>query len=183
MENCGGARPECALLASTATRVGRWWDCRVVDAGMRWAPADGLKLAHWETVRGRQQSRWQHPGGELNSELWEERSCIGFRRQQACGVGAEIARATGANTPTSSRISTNLAVRRCITVQIPLRRSDEEISYRNTSINGKGVTELSKLRRILSIRRKGDWSRPEFNCRRTRLFRQCPRLLLEIGLC
>ena len=34
--------------------------------------------------------------------------------QQACGAGVEIARATGANTLTSSRINNNLAVKRCI---------------------------------------------------------------------
>src|SRR5579863_1779528 len=34
--------------------------------------------------------------------------------QQACGAGAEIARVTGASLPTSTRVSSNLAVRRCI---------------------------------------------------------------------
>src|SRR5579863_137128 len=34
--------------------------------------------------------------------------------QQACGAGAEIARVTGASVPTSTRVSSNLAVRRCI---------------------------------------------------------------------
>jgi len=46
--------------------------------------------------------------------LWGELLCIALRRQQACGAVAEIARATGANTPTSNKISNSLAVRRCI---------------------------------------------------------------------
>lgn len=41
--------------------------------------------------------------------------CTGLRMQQACGGGAEIARATGAIVPTSNRTSNNLAVRRCMT--------------------------------------------------------------------
>src|ERR1700722_18257774 len=39
---------------------------------------------------------------------------MGFRTQHACGGAAEIARATGTNTPTSSRTSSNLAVARCM---------------------------------------------------------------------
>jgi hypothetical protein len=39
---------------------------------------------------------------------------------------AEIARATGTNTPTSSRTSSNLAVRRCMSPQILLRRRREK---------------------------------------------------------
>jgi hypothetical protein len=165
MENCGGARPECALLTVEVRLISRWSDSRVADAGVRRAPADGARCAHWETVRGRQQSRWQHPGGALNSKLCEERSCIGFRRQQACGVGAEIARATGANTPTSSRISTNLAVRRCMTVQIPLRRSDKG-SVIGNKYKWKGMSRnCQNFGGILSIRRKGGWPCPEFDCR------------------
>jgi len=114
MENCGGARPECAWLTVVAKRSGRRSDSRVAEAGVTWALADRLRCAHWGTGRGRQQSCWQHPGGAWNSALWEARSCIGFRMQQACGGVAEIARATGANTPTSSRTSNNLAVRRCM---------------------------------------------------------------------
>jgi hypothetical protein len=34
--------------------------------------------------------------------------------QQACGAGAEIANASGAKIPTSMRVSSSLAVRRCI---------------------------------------------------------------------
>jgi hypothetical protein len=37
--------------------------------------------------------------------------------QQACAGVAEIASATGTNTPTSSRTSNNLAVRRCMSLK------------------------------------------------------------------
>jgi hypothetical protein len=74
----------------------------------------GLKFAHCETVRVRQQSCWQHPGGAWNSESCEGRPCIGFRMQHACGGAAETARATGTNTPSSSKTNSALAVRRCM---------------------------------------------------------------------
>jgi hypothetical protein len=76
-----------------------------------------VRCAARETVRGRQQSCWQHPGGPWNSASWEGRPCIGFRMQQACAGVAEIARATGTNTPTSSRTSNNLAVKRCMSLK------------------------------------------------------------------
>jgi len=46
MENCGGARPECALLKVVAKRIGGRSDRRVAEAGVTWALADGLRCAH-----------------------------------------------------------------------------------------------------------------------------------------
>lgn len=117
MENCGGARPECAWLTDRAKRIGGRSDCRIADAGVAWAHVLEVRCAARETVRGRQQSCWQHPGGAWNSASREGRPCIGFRMQQACGGVAEIAKATGTNTPTSSKTSNNLAVRRCMSLK------------------------------------------------------------------
>ena len=49
------------------------------------------------------------------SRVPEPWSCIGLRRQQVCGKGAEIAIATGTNVPASSNTSNSLAVRRYMT--------------------------------------------------------------------
>ena len=116
-ENCGGARPEWAWLTDEAKSIDCRSDCRMADAGVARAQVLEVRCAARETVRGRQQSCWQHPGGPWNSASWEGRPCIGFRMQQACAGVAEIARATGTNTPTSSRTSNNLAVRRCISLK------------------------------------------------------------------
>jgi len=82
-------------------------------------------FAQWARFKGRQQSWLQQDAGAENVELWLAASCSGLRMQQACGAGAAIARATGANVPTSSRINKNLAVKRCIEPLAPHKRVRE----------------------------------------------------------
>src|SRR6185437_926345 len=55
------------------------------------------------------------PSTARTSTVPEPWSCIGLRRQQVCGKGAEIAIATGTNVPASSSTSNSLAVRRYMT--------------------------------------------------------------------
>jgi len=63
--------------------------------------------------------------------------------QQACGIGAVIARATGTNTPASSRTSISLAVRRCIkeSGKIPHNYSDD----RKKNRLARSRTQVSQL--------------------------------------
>jgi hypothetical protein len=110
-----------------------------------------LRCIARETVSGRQQSCWQHPGGAWNWASWDGRPCIGFRRQHACGGAAETARATGANTPTSSRTSNNLAVTRCMSFEYYLDGPTRNRLQREKQFTGKCEIKDHKIVKSLVI--------------------------------
>jgi len=118
MEVCGGPRPEWEASRSLLGASRREADDKRESGHVAPTLTGSDNSAQMETITERLQS-WSQRDGISNEGSAEV--CLHtafprqqFRRQQAVCGGVEAARATGAKTLTSSRTSSNLAVRRCM---------------------------------------------------------------------